>query len=132
MNIRTRLIYLFLFTFGGILHSCQASFGDKYERGNLEIFYPRNMEGFVEPLADYFEENNLIFEVPQSIQLGSSELQDEEPTLFLKMVQNDANQEFTEEELKNVTLLQNDLKKVVFGNANFKIILCNGNFIPIE
>jgi hypothetical protein len=90
------------------------------------------MLGFAEPLADYFEENDLISDTPQSIQLGSSELQDQAPSLFLKMVQNDANQEFTEEEMKNVLLLENDLKQVVFGNANFKIILCNGNFIPIE
>ncbi|MEO9533160.1 MAG: hypothetical protein ABJG68_09500 [Crocinitomicaceae bacterium] len=132
MNIRTTLIYLFLITFAVGIHSCQASFGNRYERGNLEIFYPNTMVNFVEPLADYFEENDLIFDAPQSIQLGSSELQDEEPTLFLKMVQNDAHQEFTEDELKNVQLLEEDLQEKIFGNANFKIILCNGNFIPIE
>ena len=90
------------------------------------------MASFSVPLADYFENNDLIFDEPSSIQLGSSDLLDEEPTLFLKMVQNDANQEFTEDQLKNVDLLEEDLKQEVFGGANFKIILCNANFIEIE
>ena len=114
------------------MQSCQASFGEKYERGNLEIFYPKSMASFAEPLADYFEENDLIFDEVSSIQLGSSSLQDEEPTLYLKMVQNDANQGFSEEEFNNITLLEEDLKQEVFGGANFKIVLCNANFIEIE
>ncbi|MBD3638498.1 MAG: hypothetical protein HUJ25_14190 [Crocinitomicaceae bacterium] len=112
--------------------SCQTSFGEKYTRGNLEIYYTEEMQSYVEPVADYFEQNNLIFEHTHSIMLTSSKLGDGEGSLILKMVANKDKDIPSDERKTNITLLEQDLKKEVFGNASFRIAVCDENFVELK
>jgi hypothetical protein len=111
--------------------SCQASFGEKYTRGNLEIYFTEEMKAYVEPTADYFESHGLIQDKPHSIQLTSSDLGSENPGFILKMIVSDPGKEIPENEKYNVQELENDLKEKVFQDPNFRISLCNENFVEI-
>ena len=87
------------------------------------------MKAFVEPLADYFEANGLIFDHPHSVQLTSSNIEDNGGSIILKMVANQGKKEIPGNKMKNVTALENDLKQKVFEGANFRIAICNANFV---
>ncbi|UKN02213.1 hypothetical protein K6119_01610 [Paracrocinitomix mangrovi] len=90
------------------------------------------MKSFVEPLADYFEANNLIFEHKHSIQLTSTDMSEGEGSIILKMVQSSDIEEIPENEKENIQQLEEDLKEAVFLGANFRIAICNENFYEIE
>lgn len=113
--------------------SCVKDLGKKYTRGNLEIYYTEEMEFFVEPLADYFEEHNLIFDHSHSIQLTSTTLEDDQDkSIILKMVASEDKEEIPAKEVKNIELLEEALKSEVFEGANFRIAVCNANFVEFE
>ncbi len=111
------------------LVSCEASFGEKYTVGNLEIYYtpPGVSEKYVEKLGSYFKANNLIQPTPHSVQLTS------DPYSFvLKMVLDDRYNELPASQNHNLKLLEEDIKRVVFDGLNFRIEICNANFIPLN
>lgn len=90
------------------------------------------MKPYVEPTADYFEENKLIQDEKHSIQLTSSALGSERPGFVLKMIKTDSDEKLSESELSNVSALEKDLSEKVFMDPNFHIVLCNENFVEIE
>lgn len=108
---------------------CSASFGEKYTYKQLEIYYtpPAVNERYVESLAQYFDQNNLLLEKKHSIQLTS-----DQESYVLKMVLNNQFNKFPEEKLDQINGLEQDIKEKVFNGLNFKIIICNENFIPLE
>lgn len=114
------------------MSSCQASFGEKYVRGNLEIYFTKEMKSYVETTADYFEENGLIQESKHSIQLTSSELGSENPGLILKMVESAPNTDIPSNQMNNISSLESELRDEVFLDPNFRIVICNENFVEIQ
>lgn len=116
----------------GFLISCQASYGEKYTKGNLEIFYTEDCSKYVEPVADYFETNHLIQEKPHSIQLTSSSMGSENPGFIMKMIVTDNKQNIPEDQKYNISSLERDLKTKVYNDMNFRIEVCNENFVPID
>ena len=91
------------------------------------------MESFVVPLADYFEENNLIFDHPHSIQLTSTTLENEaERSIILKMVASEDKDEIPADKVKNIEMLEADINQKLFEGANFRIAVCNANFVEYE
>ncbi|MEX1003155.1 MAG: hypothetical protein WDZ35_13640 [Crocinitomicaceae bacterium] len=115
------------------LTSCQATYGERYNRGNLEVYYTEEMKSYVIPTANYFEDNDLIREDKKhSIQLTSSKMDSENPSMILKMIVSDSEQEPPVYMDDHLDLLEADLKTEVFKGANFRIEVCNENFIEIK
>jgi len=111
-----------------ILGNCGASFGEKYTKGNLEIYYTQNVgEHYVIKLGDYFEQNDLIQPKKHSLQLTS-----DSKSFILKMVLNASYASLPEEQFENLSLLENEIKKSVFNDLNFRIEVCDINFNPIK
>ena len=112
-----------------VFWGCEASFGEKYTVGNLEIFYTPKNVGFhyVEATAAYFKQNNLIQDKTHSIQLTS-----DENGFVMKMVLNDKFKTLPEAQERNLKLLEEDIRNKVFDTLNFRIAICNANFVPIE
>ncbi len=113
--------------------SCQTSFGDKYKKGNLEVYFDKGTKPFAEPIANYFHDNNLVGGTKQSIMLTSTSMGDSEESqhFILKMIQTESNKKFDENELKQVELLEEDLEKSIF-NSELEIVLCTSNFLEIQ
>lgn len=80
----------------------------------------------------YFEKNGLIQDKKHSIQLTSSSLGSENPGYILKMVLSEGKNKLPGSELNNLRLLEEDIKKEVFNNENFSIMVCNENFNEIK
>lgn len=78
-------------------------------------------------MADYFRENNLLQEQPHSIQMTS-----DENGFILNMVLDDSYKTLPTEQNNNLALLEADIKEQVFEGLNFRIQVCNANFVPIE
>lgn len=113
--------------------SCQASYGEKYTLGNLEIYFTDEIsDDYVKKTGRYFEKNGLIHDKKYSIQLTSSSLGSDKPGFILKMVLSEGNNKLPESELNNLKLLEEDIKKEVFNNENFSIMVCNENFNEIK
>lgn len=112
-----------------VLVGCDASFGDKYTIGNLEIYFtPKNVgTHYVEDMGEYFQKNDLIQDQTHSIQLTS-----DQDGFIMRMVLNDAYKALPEEQTHNLALLEADIKKEVFNSLNFRIEVCNANFVPIS
>ena len=94
------------------------------------MFYDTGTKGFAKTLAEYFDKNGLIGDSPQSVQISSTKLSDEntEQHFILKMIQNDNNKEFSASEFHQIEMLEKDLEeKVFFGEL--EIVLCNSNFL---
>lgn len=112
-----------------IIIGCGVSFGEKYTIGNLEIYFDAEAvaERYVESLGDYYVTNNLISDKTQSVQL----LFDAE-SFTLNVVQSDTQHEIQANEQYNLDLLEEDIKQTVFNGMNFRIQVCNANFVPIN
>ena len=109
------------------LLSCDASFGEKYTIGNLEIYFTKSVgKRFVVATGQYFNENDLIQDKQHSIQLTS-----DPKGYILKMVLNDEYKSLPEEQNHNLELLEKDIQAFVFDTLNFRIEVCNANFNPI-
>lgn len=133
MKVSTKLTYLFVLFSSLIMTSCQTSFGEKYERGNLEIYFTEDISKiYVEKTADYFEQNKLILEKQHSIQLTSSSLGSNDPGFILKMILNKNESKLAAEDSLNLQLLQADIRDKVFDGANFRIAVCNENFVELK
>ena len=129
MNHLKNIFPVALILFTVILASCETSFGEKYTIGNLEIYYtpPGVSEKYVERLGAYFKTNNLIQPQQHTVQLTS------DPNGFvLKMVLDERYKELPASQLINFKLLEEDIKRVVFEDLNFRIEICNSNFIPLN
>jgi hypothetical protein len=48
------------------------------------------------------------------------------------MVLNSAYEHLPAEQQKNLQLLENDIQAVVFDGLNFRIEVCNANFVPLS
>lgn len=132
MSVVIKNKYFILIGFFLLLNSCQTSFGEKYTRGNLEIYFTEEMKSYVEPTADYFESNDLIQDQPHSIQLTSSPMGSEHPGFIMKMVLTDPKKPIPANELRHVDELEKDLQEVIFKDPNFSIMLCNENFVEVQ
>jgi hypothetical protein len=132
-RIKFKITYLFLVLTGLLFTSCQTSFGEKYQRGNLEIYFTEDIgKDFVERTADYFEQHDLILQEKHSIQLTSSTLGSNEPQIILKMILNKNEKALSAEDSLNLMLLQEDMRDAVFYGANFRIAICNENFVELK
>lgn len=127
-----QLYFFFSIISIGLLISCEASYGEKFTKGNLEIYYTDDCAAYVEPVANYFECNNLIQDQPHSIQLTSSSLGSEDPGFILKMIVSEKDKTIPEDQKYNIDVLERDLKKKVYNNSNFRIEICNENFVEIN
>lgn len=109
--------------------SCNASFGDKYVVEDLEIYFtPKNVgKHYVVAMADYFKANELLLDQQHSIQITS-----DENGFILNMVLDDDYKTLPVEQDNNLALLEADIKEQVFEGFNFRIQVCNANFVPIE
>ena len=112
--------------------SCLSDPGESYVRGNLTIFFTPEMKSYCEPLADYFEENNLIFDHEHSVQLTSTPIDEDGGSIVLKMIASEDKSEIPADEMVNIDLLEKDLTEKVFDGANFRIAICNANFVEYE
>jgi hypothetical protein len=131
-SIKFKFTYIVLVLTLFFQTSCGASFGEKYERGNLEIFYTDEMKTYVEPLANYYEENNLIFDHKQSILLTSTTLGEDGGKFILKMVA-EKDKEIPLKKLNdNINSLEKHLIKEVFSGANLEIQICDENFVALK
>lgn len=96
--------------------------------GNLEIYFTEEIEfAYVENVGNYFDKNDLILDKTHSVQLTS-----DTESFILKMVLNDSFKTLPESQEKNLELLERELKENVFQGLNFRIQVCNGNFVPIN
>ena len=108
---------------------CNASFGDKYVVQDLEIYFtPKNVgKHYVVAMADYFKANDLILEQQHSIQMTS-----DEDGFILNMVLDADYKSLPLDQNNNLVMLEADIKEQVFEGLNFRIQVCNANFVPIE
>lgn len=108
--------------------SCDASFGEKYTIGNLEIYYTQFVgERYVEGVGEYFRSHNLIQPEKHSVQLTT-----DNESYILKMVLNSDYKTLPEEQDNNLKLLEEDIRNTVFDTLNFRIQVCDLNFNPIK
>jgi hypothetical protein len=121
-------IYIFYFILALSVLSCNASYGEKYTIGNLEIFFTDDVSTkYVERLGVYFDENNLIQSQTHSVQLTS------DPKMFiLKMVLNSSFTELPEDQHNSLELLEADIQTKVFEGLPFRIDVCDINFNLIQ
>lgn len=111
-----------------LLASCGASFGEKYTRGNLEIYYTDEIAmHYVEDLASYFDKENLIQPKKHSVQITS-----DSKTFILKMILNEDYETLPKEQENALFLLEQDIAKEVFNGVNLKIEVCDINFNRIR
>lgn len=122
-------IKYFIILFAALhLLSCDASFGEKYTLGNLEIYFTKSIgKQYVEDTGKYFNEHGLIQDSKHSIQLSS-----DEKSFILKMVLNPDFKSLPESQKLNLELLEKDIRETVFDSAEFRIEVCNANFVPIN
>jgi len=118
-------LFLLLLTITG----CNNSFGDKYIIHNLEIYFtPQNVgKHYVVDMAAYFRENDLLLDEQHSIQMTS-----DQNGFILNMVLDDAFKSLPKDQDNNLALLEADIKEQVFDGLNFRIQVCNANFVPIK
>lgn len=123
------LKYLSLFALLLAITSCNPSFGDKYIIKNLEIYFtPKNVgKHYVISMADYFRENELLLDQKHTIQVTS-----DQSGFILNMVLDDDFKVLPETQKNNLALLEADIKEQVFDGLNFRIQVCNANFVPIK
>lgn len=111
-----------------VLASCEASYGDKYTTGNLEIYYASNIRiEFIEKTAAYFREHHLILDHKHSIQISR-----DQEGFILRMILNKKYSELPAGQQINLKLLEEDMKHVIFDDLNFRIEVTDENFRPIE
>lgn len=124
-SIKTFLILLLTLIFV----SCNASFGEKYTLGNLEIYYtPNNVpKRYVEALGEYFRKNDLILDHTHSVQMTG-----DEKSHILRMIETKPGMGFPAEERYQLDLLESDIKEKVFNGLEFRIEICNANFVPLN
>ncbi len=122
-----QIIIILLITF--VFASCNASFGEKYTLGNLEIYYtPENVpKRYVEALGEYFRKNDLILDHKHSVQLTG-----DEKSHILRMIETEEGAGFPAEERYQLDLLERDIKANVFNGLEFRIEICNANFVPLN
>jgi hypothetical protein len=108
--------------------SCGASFGERLTYGNLSIYYtPRNVGiVYAQRLGQYFESNELIQDKQHAIQLTS-----DSKGFILRMVLNDNYEQLPEDQERNLELLETNIREDVFEGLNFRIEVCNANFVPL-
>ena len=124
--------YLLLF-FVPFMVSCNASFGEKYIVGNLEIYYDESVNfKYAERLGEYFERNDLIQDKTHSVQLTSDPMGAENPGYVLKMILNREHEELPNEQTSNLELLEAEIRSEVFDDLNFRIDVCDDNFVSIK
>ena len=121
-----------LLVFLSLFCSCEASYGDKYTTGNLEIYYtPGEIErATVKKLGQYFEENDLILTHRHSVRIrktGESHV--------LDMILNDKYETFPQdiEMIQYLSYLENELMSEVFsGDKKFRIQITDRYFNPLR
>lgn len=112
-----------------ILVSCGASFGERLTYGNLSLYYTSKNVGinYAQGVGTYFQENNLILDEPHSVQLTS-----DQKGFILRMVLNPEFEELPQNQERNLNLLEKDIQHEVFDDLNFRIEVCNANFVPLS
>ncbi|MCB9224100.1 MAG: hypothetical protein H6582_08000 [Crocinitomicaceae bacterium] len=121
---------MILFFIGFSITSCQTSFGEKYELGNLEVYFTEEIDhDYVERTASYFQDNELIQAEKHSIQITSTPLGSKDPGFILKMIRTKNSDALGREDSLNLKLLEEDIRSKVFDGANFRIAVCNENFV---
>ena len=111
------------------ISSCSPKFGDKYVVKNLEIYFTSQNVGnhYVVAMADYFRANDLLLDKPHTVQLTS-----DQEGFILNMVLDSDYKTLPAHQNNNLNLLEADIKEQVFDGLNFRIQVCNANFVPIE
>lgn len=82
---------------------------------------------YVVDMAAYFRENDLLLDEQHSIQMTS-----DQNGFILNMVLDDAFKSLPKDQDNNLALLEADIKEQVFDGLNFRIQVCNANFVPIK
>ncbi len=83
-------------------------------------------------VGTYFEENDLILDEKHSIQLTSDPMGAENPGFIINMILNNEYDELPLEQEENLRLLEEDLGRTVYPNLNFRIEICDENFVPLN
>lgn len=110
--------------------SCQTSFGDKYTIENFEIFYGEGVDReYVRKTGIYFRDHGLLQDHKHSAQL----LYDPSKAGYeLRLVLNPEYESLPGEMIKDLLLLEEDMKHAIFGDLNFILVVCDKNFNPIK
>lgn len=118
-----------LIVFVILISSCEASFGDKYTKGNLEIYFTPDIDkDYLPELSAYFFENELVSkDQKQSILLTS-----DNNSFILKMILDPKYKKVPEDLENNVLYLENDIKHTIFDDLNFRIEITDQYFNPIQ
>ncbi|MGB1102171.1 MAG: hypothetical protein ACPG21_00940 [Crocinitomicaceae bacterium] len=111
-----------------VLLACGASFGERLTYGNLSVYYaPRNVGiEYAQGIGEYFQENDLIQDNAHAVQLTS-----DENGFILRMVLSDEFNELPDHQEYNLNLLEKAIQASVFDGLNFRIEVCNANFVPV-
>jgi hypothetical protein len=111
------------------LVSCQQNYGNKLESNELDLYYTRiEDEALAREVGNYWKENDLLSQQKQSIQLDFIN-----KTYYLNLITKDtANLKNISFDERNILItLQNELRKEIFSELNFSLVLCDNQFKPL-
>ena len=117
------------FSFIFLLFGCSSDFGNKIIGGNLTVYYIEESDiDKAEEVAMFWKKNQLISVEKQDVQLVKVE-----GVYNLRIISNeDADaQNMSFDERKLLLELQKKVKKAIFPNNTFELVICNNKFEPI-
>lgn len=117
------------FSFIFLLFGCSSDFGNKIIGGNLTVYYIEESDiDKAEEVAMFWKKNQLISVEKQDVQLVKVE-----GVYNLRIISNEdadaKNMSFDERKL--LLELQKKIKKAIFPNNTFELVICNNKFEPI-
>ena len=117
------------FSFIFLLFGCSSDFGSKIIGGNLTVYYIEESDiDKAEEVAMFWKKNQLISVEKQDVQLLKVE-----GVYNLRIISNgDADtKNMSFDERKLLLELQKKIKKAIFPNNTFELVICNNKFEPI-
>ena len=119
------IAYCFIF----LLFGCSSDFGNKIIGGNLTVYYIEESDiDKAEEIAIFWKNNQLIPDEKQDVQLIKFEKE-----YKLKIISNDIDntKNMSFDERKLLLELQKNIKKAIFPDNTFELVICNNKFEPI-
>ena len=117
------------FSFIFLLLGCSNDFGNKIIGGNLTVYYVEKSDiDKAEEIAIFWKNNQLIPDEKQDVQLIKFEKE-----YKLKIISNDIDntKNMSFDERKLLLELQKNIKKAIFPDNTFELVICNNKFEPI-
>jgi len=127
--MKSRLVILYFVV--AIFSSCSKGYGTAYIQKNLTVYYTNDKDlDSAKKLADYWFDQKLIGNKPQTIRLVYNDKKPRQVQLLANEISQVKSLDF--KELKALQDLENDLNKTVFKNSEIDVVICDSRFNVIN